>query len=117
MNISWETIVDGFRGFEKLALEFVEENEPQNGCSWKPTKETRDGNHDAILAREVSDTPKPDFAVFVGYANNVDVWWMEAKYSAEATQENSIISRYRLDATIVSAILSRNISKIILLQI
>lgn len=38
---------------------------------------------------------------------------MEAKYSAEATQENSIISRYRLDATIVSAILSRNISKII----
>ena len=113
MNINWETIVDGFRGFEKLALEFVEENEPQNGCSWKPTKETRDGNHDAILAREVSDTPKPDFAVFVGYANNVDVWWMEAKYSAEATQENSIISRYRLDATIVSAILSRNISKII----
>lgn len=58
MNINWETIVDGFRGFEKLALEFVEENEPQNGCSWKPTKETRDGNHDAILAREVSDTPK-----------------------------------------------------------
>ena len=113
MNINWETIVDGFRGFEKLALEFVEENEPQHGCSWKPTKETRDGNHDAILAREVSDTPKPDFAVFVGYANNVDVWWMEAKYSAEATQENSIISRYRLDATIVSAILSRNISKII----
>ena len=88
MNINWETIVDGFRGFEKLALEFVEENEPQNGCSWKPTKETRDGNHDAILAREVSDTPKPDFAVFVGYANNVDVWWMEAKYSAEATQED-----------------------------
>ena len=71
----------------------------------------------AILAREVSDTPKPDFAVFVGYANNVDVWWMEAKYSAEATQENSIISRYRLDATIVSAILSRNISKSFLLQI
>lgn len=33
MNINWETIVDGFRGFEKLALEFVEENEPQNGCS------------------------------------------------------------------------------------
>lgn len=72
MNINWETIVDGFRGFEKLALEFVEENEPQNGCSWKPTKETRDGNHDAILAREVSDTPKPDLL----YLLDMQIMWM-----------------------------------------
>ena len=71
MNINWETIVDGFRGFEKLALEFVEENEPQNGCSWKPTKETRDGNHDAILAREVSDTPK-----ILLYLLDMQIMWM-----------------------------------------
>ncbi len=113
MNITWEKIKDGFNGFEKLAVEFVKENEPQNGCEWTPTKKTRDGNHDAILSKEVLEKPKPEFALFVGYANNADVWWMEAKYSADAYKKNKMISRYRLDATIVSAILSCSISKII----
>ena len=113
MNINWGNLIDGFKGFEKLAVEFVEEHDPQVGCKWNHTKETRDRNHDAILAKEVPEYPKPDFAVFVGYKNNADVWWMEAKYSANTTKNNKVISRYRLDATIVSAILSRNISKII----
>lgn len=112
MNIEWEKLINGFKGFEELAVEFVAEKEPQNGSQWAQTKKSRDRNHDAILSREVLGKPKQEFAVFVGYANNVDVWWMEAKYSTD-TSENKIISRYRLDATIVSAILSRGISKII----
>lgn len=112
MNINWGKMINGFNGFEKLAVEFVKEKEPQNGCEWIPTKKTRDKNHDAILSKEITEEVKPEFALFVGYANNADIWWMEAKYS-DSTKRNKIISRYRMDATIVSAILSRNISKII----
>lgn len=113
MNINWSRIIDGFNGFEKLAVEFVKENEPRRGCEWKHTKNTRDGNHDAILSKEFSKQIKPEFAIFVGYADNADIWWMEAKYSSDLNSKNKVISRYRLDATIVSAILSCSVSKIV----
>ena len=97
MNINWEEIKDGYRGFEKLALDYVKNN--FKNPTWKKTKETRDGNKDAV-------------AYIFGYrsTNNEGVqWWMEAKYSTERIYTN----RYILDATIVSAILEDNIEKVI----
>lgn len=113
MRIDWKNLKGGFAEFEKLAVEFVSEVETRNGCEWKQTKSTRDKNHDAILARENKDSSKPEFAVFVGYEYGVDIWWMEAKYSADSNEKKGMLSRYRLDATIVSAMLSRKISKIV----
>lgn len=113
MNLDWTKIINGFRGFESLAVEFVQEHEQQDGSSWCKTKETQDKNHDAIMVKKSLETKTPDVAVFVGYSDNVDVWWMEAKYSATDNEKNKIITRYRLDATIVSAILSKRISKVI----
>lgn len=112
MNIDWTKIKEGFNGFEKLAVEFVQEHEHQSDNTWIQTKGTRDKNHDAIMSREAPESPQNDIAIFVGYSNNADVWWMEAKYSA-VKANNNLISRYRLDATIVSAVLSKNISKIV----
>lgn len=97
MEIAWEKIKDGFRGFEKLALLFAKKKFPNP--SWKKTGETRDGNTDAI-------------AYVFGYQSNEKQqaqWWMEAKYSTEQT----LVTRYRLDATIVSAILAGNVKKVI----
>lgn len=97
MNINWNEIKDGFRGFEKLALDYVKDN--FNNPTWKKTKETRDGNKDAV-------------AYIFGYQstnNKGTQWWMEAKYSTERYYTN----RYRLDATIVSALLEDNIEKVI----
>jgi len=97
MEIAWRKIEGGFRGFEKLARLFVEEQFPNP--SWKKTGETRDGNTDAI-------------AYVFGYQSNERErvqWWMEAKYSTEQT----LVTRYRLDATIVSAILAGNVKKVI----
>lgn len=98
MEIAWRKIEGGFRGFEKLARLFVEEQFPNP--SWKKTGETRDGNTDAI-------------AYVFGYQSNERErvqWWMEAKYSTEQT----LVTRYRLDATVVSAILAGNVKKVIL---
>lgn len=97
MKIDWIKIKDGFRGFEKLALSFVEDQFPNP--SWEKTGETRDGNTDAI-------------AYVFGYQSDKRQrvqWWMEAKYS---TAQN-LVTRYRLDATIVSAILAGNVKKVI----
>lgn len=97
MEIVWEKINGGFRGFERLALEFAKNH--FSNPSWKKTGETRDGNKDAI-------------AYVFGYQSNTKQrpqWWMEAKYSTEKT----LVTRYRLDATIVSAILAGNVKKII----
>lgn len=97
MEIAWGTIKEGFRGFEKLALLFAEDRFPNP--SWKKTGETRDGNTDAV-------------AYVFGYRsnNNQQVqWWMEAKYSTE----QALVTRYRLDATIVSAILAGNVKKVV----
>lgn len=52
MDIDWTKIKEGFRGFEKLAVEFVQENEKSQKSRWKKTKDTRDENHDAILAKK-----------------------------------------------------------------
>lgn len=96
-KIEWEKIKDGFSGFEKLACKYVEMNFPNP--NWKPTSVTRDGNKDAV-------------AIFLGYKGNEsseEKWWMEAKYSTSA----DVLSRYRLDATIVSAILEKNVTKVI----
>lgn len=97
MEIDWRKIEEGFRGFEKLALLFAKEN--FQNPSWKKTGETRDGNTDAI-------------AYVFGYQSSEKQqaqWWMEAKYSTEQT----LVTRYRLDATIVSAILNGNVKKVI----
>lgn len=97
MQIAWGEIKDGFRGFERLALTFAKSQ--FKNPSWKKTNETRDGNKDAI-------------AYVFGYKSHEmeqAQWWMEAKYSTEQT----IVTRYRLDATIVSAILQGNVKKII----
>lgn len=97
MEIAWEKINGGFRGFEKLALVFAKKN--FSNPSWKKTGETRDGNKDAI-------------AYVFGYRSNdkqQTQWWMEAKYSTE----KALVTRYRLDATIVSAILDGNVKKVI----
>lgn len=97
MEIVWGKINRGFRGFEKLALVFVKKHFPNP--SWEKTGETRDGNTDAI-------------AYVFGYRANDKQrtqWWMEAKYSTEQT----LVTRYRLDATIVSAILAGNVKKVI----
>ncbi len=97
MKIAWRKIEGGFRGFEKLALLFAEEQFPNP--SWEKTGETRDGNTDAI-------------AYVFGYQSNERQraqWWMEAKYSTE----QALVTRYRLDATIVSAILAGNVKKVI----
>lgn len=97
LKIEWEKIKNGFSGFESLACKYVEMNFPNP--NWKQTNATRDGNKDAV-------------AVFLGYKSNelpMEKWWMEAKYSTSV----DILSRYRLDATIVSAILEKNVTKVI----
>lgn len=35
MDIDWTKITDGFRGFEKLAVKFVQENEKRQKSRWK----------------------------------------------------------------------------------
>lgn len=97
LEVEWEKIKNGYSGFEKLACKYVEMNFPNP--SWVQTSETRDGNKDAV-------------AIFCGYKKDKttnEKWWMEAKYSTSI----NTLSRYRLDATIVSAILEREIKKII----
>ncbi|MCD1259242.1 ATP-binding protein [Paenibacillus athensensis] len=94
----WGSIKEGFRGFENLAYEYVQK-EFENASGWNATPKTRDGNKDA-------------FTIVVGYQPYVgakEEWWMEAKYSTESEK----LSRYKLDATIVSAILHGHVSKII----
>lgn len=97
ISVQWEKIKKGYNGFENLARKYVELNYPNP--TWEPTKETKDGNKDAT-------------AVFYGYQKNgwsEEKWWMEAKYSTKT----NIITRYRLDSTIVSAIIEKNVRKII----
>lgn len=95
--VQWDKIKNGFRGFEKLAYKYVSMNYPNP--NWEKTQDTRDGNKDAT-------------AVFFGYQSQVggeEQWWMEAKYSSC----KQVMTRYRLDSTIVSAILESNVKKII----
>lgn len=95
--IDWNLIEDGYRGFEKLALCYVEKE--FKNSTWEKTGETRDGNKDAT-------------AIIMGYQSDKfkkNQWWMEAKYS----HTSKILDRYRLDATIVSAILEGDVSRVI----
>lgn len=96
-TLDWGKIKNGFSGFEKLALLYVKET--FENSSWTATPATRDGNKDAV-------------AIILGYQAGIledQKWWMEAKYSNETVS----LTRYRLDATIVSAILEKNVAKII----
>lgn len=95
---NWSNIKEGYVGFEKLACRYVSEHY-KSPSGWEPTQATRDGNKDAftIIFGFQSD----------GFTN--EQWWMEAKYSTNVKK----LSRYRLDATIVSAILNNRISRII----
>lgn len=100
-DFGWDFIKDGFSGFEKLAHEYTSLNYPVNtsDSKWRQTSATRDGNRDSQ-------------AIIIGFQpHNLskEQWWMEAKYSTA----KKMLSRYRLDATIVSAILEGNVTKII----
>lgn len=97
-TFDWGTIKNGFSGFEKLAVRFVNDQFPASS-TWRQTKKTRDGNRDA-------------YTIILGYQPypaKEEQWWMEAKYSTSAQK----LTRYKLDATIVSAILNGSVSKVI----
>lgn len=95
-KIPWSTITGNYRGFEDLALAYVQDEYPQ--YNWKPTPKTRDGNKDAeaIVVFCFKDE------------NNKSKVWMEAKYSTNLNN----LPRYRLDSTIVSAIIDKQVKKI-----
>ena len=99
--ISWKDINDGALGFEHLATRYVEEKFKFPNGNWQPTKETRDGNKDA-------------YTVIIGFHPGIDkeeTWWMEAKYST--AEKRKYLTRFRLDATIVSSIFHKRVTKII----
>ncbi|MFF2016110.1 hypothetical protein [Paenibacillus sp. NPDC058177] len=104
-ELNWEVIKGGFSGFEELAVEYVQ-NEHTSHTGWKPTAKTRDGNKDAFTVNGSYPT------IIMGYLpveGAQEEWWMEAKYSLKSQN----LTRYKLDATIVSAILKGNVTKII----
>ncbi len=80
---------DNYRhnNFELLAVEIV--NQITN-VRWKHTEWSADFNHDA-------------YALVSLYRDNKKKWWLEAKYSY--SNDSKKITRYRLDATIVSKLL------------
>lgn len=89
-RINWSNIEDGHKGFEKLAVRYVQCNYDSR---FKHTGDTRDGNKDARLVRG-------EYTIVLGYQQAehlAEEWWMEAKFSE--TKER--ITRYRLDATLV----------------
>lgn len=101
-KINWKKIKDNYKGFEKLAVKYVQMEYDSN---FTPTGDTRDGNKDAVSEKDI-------YTIILGYQaspNASEEWWMEAKYS----ESKDIIPRYRLDATLVSAILKGNVGRII----
>lgn len=101
-KIDWSNIKNGYKGFESLAVKYVQTEYDSN---FSHTKDTRDGNKDAVLEKEVC-------TIVLGYrssSNANEEWWMEAKYS----ESKMVLPRYRLDATLVSAILKGNVGRII----
>lgn len=85
MAINWAKLKGDEPGksFEKLAIDYLKNNFDGN---WTQTNQTRDGNRDAFSI------------VFFNKES-----WAEAKFT-----KHHRISRYRLDATIVSAIIHNN---------
>lgn len=101
-KINWANIENGYKGFEALAVKYVQ---MEYDSSFLHTGDTRDGNKDAVLEKEI-------YTIILGYqpsSNASEEWWMEAKYS----ESKKILPRYRLDATLVSAILKGNVGRII----
>lgn len=99
--IDWDSIKDGAVGFEQMAREYVRSEFQFPYGEWKETKQTRDGNKDA-------------YTVIIGYHPHTDpneTWWMEAKYSS--LKRRTYLTRFRLDATIVSSVFHKRVSKII----
>ncbi|PWK68312.1 hypothetical protein LX99_04837 [Mucilaginibacter oryzae] len=97
--VDWEKINNGHQGFERLANEFVAK-EIGFDVKWRATQLTRDGNKDGIAI----------LYCYLPLAGTTEEQiWMEAKYSL--TQQN--LSRYKLDSTIVSAIIEGNVKEII----
>lgn len=104
-GLQWDLIKNGYSGFEDLAHEYVKSEHPSYE-GWIATPKTRDGNKDAI------SVINPHITMVFGFKssqNAEEEWWMEAKYSLKTYKLN----RYKLDATIVSAILNGNVSKIV----
>ena len=97
--IQWELILEGHKGFEKLANEFVV-REAGFSLNWKPTQFTRDGNKDGIAIL---------YCFLPLSGRREEQIWMEAKYSLT----HKTLSRYKLDSTIVSAIIEGNVKEII----
>lgn len=100
--INWSNIKDGHKGFEKLAVKYVQKKYDER---FEHTSDTRDGNKDAVLHKD-------EYTLVFGFKQNNNVteeWWMEAKYS----ETKKCITRYRLDATLVSAILKGNVGRVI----
>ena len=99
MNVfDWADIDRGFQGFEDLAFRYVEAEYKIAG-HWTHTPYTQDGNRDG-------------YTVICGFRPHdlsPEEWWMEAKYSTEKKR----LSRYRLDSTIVSAVIHGNVSKVV----
>lgn len=101
-RINWSNIEDGHKGFEKLAVRYVQCNYDSR---FEHTGDTRDGNKDARFVRD-------EYTIVIGFQQAehlAEEWWMEAKFSE--TKER--ITRYRLDATLVSAILKGTVGRII----
>lgn len=99
--IDWSSIIDGAVGFERLAQKYVASEFQFPYGAWKKTPQTRDGNKDA-------------YTIIIGYhpyAEQNETWWMEAKYSSSA--KKTYLTRFRLDATIVSSVFHKRVSKII----
>lgn len=100
-KINWKNIKNGYKGFEALAVKYVQ---TEYDSRFSHTKDTRDGNKDAVLEDEI-------YTIILGYQsidNSIEEWWMEAKY----TESKSVLPRYRLDATLVSAILKGNVRRL-----
>lgn len=96
--LDWSKIKNNYAGFEELAYQFVSKRF-ESPSGWTHSQETWDNNRDA-------------YTVILGYQPYVaspEQWWMEAKYSVKSER----LSRYRLDATIVSAILAKDVTKVI----
>ena len=98
-DIDWTKIKNGAKGFEELARAYVKDVFEFPYGRWKETSLTHDGNKDA-------------YTIIIGFHPNLtedEIWWMEAKYSTEKVY----LSRFKLDATIVSSIFNRSVKKII----
>lgn len=101
-KIDWTNIKNGYKGFESLAVKYVQTEYDSN---FSHTQDTCDGNKDAVLEKEM-------YTIIFGYKPSPNVseeWWMEAKYS----ESKKVLPRYRLDATLVSAILKGNVGRVI----